>query len=119
MTDPCSRDPRLIDALRDWAWERGRTDIVLDLDLHATAWAFHRRPSRENLVAFSAVIPRGGAPVELARDTRHLALAGGGEDEVARLAAAVGRWCPHLCRRITAELREMAADADPPPDRAR
>lgn len=114
MTHPCSRDAQLIDALREWAWERGRTDIVLDLDLHATAWAFHGHPSRDNLVALSAVIPRDGAPAELARETRRLALAGGREDDFAVLRAAVGRWCPHLCLRVAAGLREMAAAGSRP-----
>ena len=46
----CPDDPEVLNRLRTWAWERGRTDVVLDLDLHAGAWAFQQTPSRANLV---------------------------------------------------------------------
>jgi hypothetical protein len=110
MTDPCLRDPGRIDALRDWAWDRGRTDIVLDLDLHASAWAFQGNPTRPNLVRLSAILPSEHASGELAATLRRIAAAGCQTDDLGCLQKALRTWCPQLCTRVTAGLQEMAAD---------
>ena len=110
MSDPCARDPRRIDALREWAWDRGRTDIVLDLDLHASAWAFRDNPTRPNLVRLSAVLPADHTGGEPAAALHRLAVAGCHADDLDCLQQALQVWCPQLCTRITAGLQEMAAD---------
>ena len=107
MTDPCARDPGRIDALRDWAWESGRTDIVLDLDLHASAWAFHDSPTRPNLVRLSAILPADHARGGLAASVRRMAVAGCQADDLHCLQQVLRAWCPELCTRITADLQEM------------
>jgi hypothetical protein len=110
MTDPCARDPGRIDALREWAWERGRTDIVLDLDLHASAWAFHDNPTQPNLARLAAILPRDHTGGEPAATLHRLAAAGCHTDDLDCLQQALQTWCPQLCTRVTADLHEMAAD---------
>jgi hypothetical protein len=110
MTDPCARDLGRIDALRDWAWERGRTDIVLDLDLHASAWAFQDNPTRPNLVRLAAILPRDHADGEQAATLRQAAVTGCRADDLGCFQEALQAWCPQLCARVTADLQEMAAD---------
>jgi hypothetical protein len=110
MTDPCARDPGRIDALREWAWERGRTDIVFDLDLHASAWAFQDNPTRPNLVRLSAVLPGDHTGGELAATLRQMAVTGCHAGDLDCLQQALRAWCPELCTRVTADLHEMAAD---------
>ena len=110
MTDPCAGDPGRIEALREWAWDRGRTDIVFDLDLHASAWAFQDSPTRPNLVRLSAILPRdhtGGEPAAL---LHRLAVTGCHADDIYRLQQALQAWCPQLCTRVLADLQEMASD---------
>ena len=113
MTDPCAPHPGRIDALRDWAWERGRTDIVLDLDLHASAWAFQDNPTRPNLARLAAILPRDHARGELAATLRRAAVTGCQAGDLGCLREALQAWCPQLCARITADLQEMAADPTP------
>jgi hypothetical protein len=110
MTDPCARDPRRIDALREWAWDRGRTDIVFDLDLHASAWAFQDNPTRPNLVRLSAILPADHTSGEPTATLHRLAVAGCHADDLDCLRQTLRTWCPQLCTRITADLQEMAAD---------
>jgi len=110
MTDPCARDPGRIDALRDWAWERGRTDIVLDLDLHASAWAFQDNPTQPNLARLSALLPRDHPDGGLAATLRQAAFTGCRAGDLDCLQQALQAWCPHLCTRVLADLQEMAAD---------
>lgn len=110
MTDPCTRDPGLIDALRDWAWDRGRTDIVFDLDLHASAWAFQDNPTRPNLVRLSTILTGDHNGGELAATLRRLAVTGCHTDDLDCLQQALRAWCPELCTRVTADLHEMATD---------
>jgi hypothetical protein len=114
MTDPCARDPARISALRDWAWERGRTDIVFDLDLHASAWAFQDNPTRPNLVRLSAILPGDHVGGELAATLRRMAVAGCQADDLGCLREALRAWCPELCTRVTAGLQEMTADRSAP-----
>lgn len=113
MTDPCVHDQGRIAALRDWAWERGRTDIVLDLDLHASAWAFHDNPTRSYLARLSAIFPSAHASGELAAALRRMAATGCQADDLRCLQTALHAWCPELCTRVTADIREMAADRIP------
>src|SRR5215813_13235981 len=103
MTDPCARDPGRIDALREWAWQRGRTDVVFDLDLHASAWSFRHNPTRPNLVRLSAVLPGDHTRGKLAATLRRA-------NDLDCLQEAVQAWCPELCARVTDHLKEMAAD---------
>jgi hypothetical protein len=110
MTDPCARDPGRIDALRNWAWDKGRTDIVFDLDLHASAWAFLDNPTRPNLVRLSAVLPRDHPGGEPAATLHRMAVTGCHTDDLDCLQQALQAWCPELCARLTADLQEMAAD---------
>jgi hypothetical protein len=113
MTDPCARHPGRIDALRDWAWERGRTDIVLDLDLHASAWAFQDNPTQPNLARLAAVLPRDHGGGEQAAILRRAAVTGCRASDLGCLQEALQAWCPQLCARITTDLQEMAADPTP------
>jgi hypothetical protein len=113
MTDPCLRDPGRIDALRDWAWQRGRTDIVLDLDLHASAWAFQDDPTRPNLARLAAILPRDHDGSELAAIVHRAAVTGCRAGDRDCLQKALQAWYPQLCARITADLQEMAADPSP------
>ena len=113
MTDPCARHPDRVDALRDWAWERGRTDIVLDLDLHARAWAFQDDPTQPNLARLAAILPQDHPGGELAAILRRAAVAGCRAGDLGCLQKVLQPWCPQLCARITADLQEMAADATP------
>ena len=110
MTDPCARDPGRIDALRDWAWDRGRTDIVLDLDLHSSAWAFQDNPTRPNLARLSAMLPRDHVGREPAATLRQMAVTGCHANDLNCLQEALRAWCPDLCARVTADLQEMATD---------
>jgi hypothetical protein len=110
MTDPCARDPGRIDALRDWAWERGRTDIVLDLDLHASAWAFQNNPTQPHLARLAALLPRDHADGGLAATLRQAAVTGCQAGDLDCLQQALHAWCPQLCTRVLADLQEMATD---------
>jgi hypothetical protein len=113
MTDPCARHAARIDALRDWAWDRGRTDIVLDLDLHASAWAFQDKPTRPNLVRLSAILHGDHAGGELPATLRRMAVTGCQADDLRCLHEALRAWSPELCLRVIAGLQEMAADHTP------
>jgi len=110
MTDPCARDLGRIDALREWAWQRGRTDVVFDLDLHASAWSFRHNPTRPNLVRLSAVLPGDHTRGKLAATLRQMAATGCRANDLDCLQEAVQAWCPELCARVTDHLKEMAAD---------
>ena len=109
MTDPCARDPGRIDELREWAWQRGRTDVVFDLDLHASVWAFQDNPTRPNLARLSATLPSNHAD-ELTVTLRRMAVTGCQPGDLGRLQEAVQAWCLRLCTRVTDDLQEMAAD---------
>jgi hypothetical protein len=106
----CPGDPGLLDRLRTWAWERGRTDVVLDLDLHAGAWAFQQSPSRANLVRLAAVLPSGGLGAGLEKEIRHLVGAGADDLHAKTLQQSLSTWSAHLCQRLADDLNEMAAE---------
>src|ERR1043166_7788886 len=113
MTDPCLRDPGRIDDLRDWAWQRGCTDIVLDLDLHASAWAFQDDPTRPNLARLAAILPRDHDGSELAAIVHRAAVTGCRAGDLDCLQQALHALCPQPCPRLPADLRVMAADPSP------
>ena len=106
----CPDDPDLLNRLRTWAWERGRTDVVLDLDLHAGAWAFQQTPSRANLVRLAAVLPNGGLGAGLEHEIRHLVGAGSCDLHTKTLQQSLGNWSAKLCQRLVADLGEMAVE---------
>jgi hypothetical protein len=107
----CPGDPDLLNRLRTWAWERGRTDVVLDLDLHAGAWAFQQSPSRANLVRLAAVLPCGGLGAELEIQIRHLVGAGSDDLDARTLRQSLGTWSTQLCQRLADDLSEMATES--------
>jgi hypothetical protein len=107
----CPADPAQLDRLRTWAWEHGRTDVILHLDLHAGAWAFQLSPSRANLVRLAAVLPPGGLGVGLEKEIRHLAGAGCSGLLVETLRESLGSWSTQLCQRLIADLGEMAVES--------
>jgi hypothetical protein len=106
----CPNDPALLDRLRTWAWEHGRTDVVQDLDLHAGAWAFQETPSRANLVRLAAVLPTGGLGADLEKEVRHLVGAGSDELHARTLQQALGTWSIRLCQRLADDLSVMATE---------
>jgi hypothetical protein len=106
----CPGDPDLLNLLRTWAWERGRTDVVGDLDLHAGAWAFQQAPSRANLVRLAAVLPTGGVGAELETEIRHLVGAGSDDLHARTLQQSLGTWSVQLCQRLADDLNEMATE---------
>jgi hypothetical protein len=108
--DACPADPALLDRLRTWAWERGRTDVILDLDLHAGAWAFQLSPTRANLVRLAAVLPSGGLGTDLEKEIRHLVGAGSSDLNTKTLQQALGNWSARLCQRLAADLGEITAE---------
>ena len=108
--DACRADPALLDRLRTWAWERGRTDVVGDLDLHAGAWAFQVNPTRANLVRLAAVLPSGGLGADLELQIRHLVGAGCSDLHTKTLQRSLRTWSERLCQRLSADLSEMTVE---------
>src|SRR5215472_7456794 len=108
--DACPADPASLDRLRTWAWERGRTDVILDLDLHAGAWAFQQTPSRANLVRLAAVLPSGGLGADLEKEIRHLVGAGSNDLNAKTLQQSLGTWSAQLCQRLASDLTEMVKE---------
>jgi hypothetical protein len=108
--DACPADAALLDRLRTWAWERGRTDVILDLDLHAGAWAFQLSPTRANLVRLAAVLPSGGLGADLEQEIRHLVGAGSSDLHTQTLQKALGNWSARLCQRLADDLAEMTVE---------
>jgi hypothetical protein len=108
--DACPADAALLDRLRTWAWERGRTDVIGDLDLHAGAWAFQLNPTRANLVRLAAVLPSGGLGADLEKEIRHLVGAGSSDLHTKTLQQSLGNWSARLCQRLAADLSEMMAE---------
>jgi hypothetical protein len=106
----CPNDPELLDLLRTWAWEHGRTDVVQDLDLHAGAWAFQETSSRANLVRLAAVLPTGGLGADQEMEIRHLVGAGSDDVHARTLQQALGAWSIELCQRLADDLNEMATE---------
>ncbi len=93
-------------ALREWAWERGRTDLVLTLDLHSRGWAFQADPSPGNLRRLAAIIPPRG---RLEARLRRVATTGGSPREAIELSCALRGWCESSCALVDAALGEMRA----------
>jgi hypothetical protein len=86
------------------------TDVILDLGLHAGAWAFQQTPSRANLVRLAAVLPNGGLGADLEHEIRHLVGAGSSDLRAKTLQQSLGNWSAKLCQRLSADLSEMAMD---------
>ncbi|HUZ19339.1 MAG TPA: hypothetical protein VMU75_02070 [Acidimicrobiales bacterium] len=103
-------DAAALARLRDWAWERGRTDIVLDLDLHAAIQEFRCSPRWLNLVHLATVLPSGTGPAPV-EEIRHLAAHGADDAACAALAAGLEPWSHSVRQRLAADLSEMAADS--------
>jgi len=108
--DACPADAAQLDRLRTWAWERGRTDVIGDLDLHAGAWAFQLNPTRANLVRLAAVLPSGGLGADLETEIRHLVGAGSSDLHTKTLQQSLGNWSARLCQRLAADMTEMTAE---------
>ncbi|HEV2376702.1 MAG TPA: hypothetical protein VGS19_31575 [Streptosporangiaceae bacterium] len=106
----CADDPVLLERLRTWAWDRGRTDVILDLDLHACAWEFQRCCSRQTLVRLAAVLPGGALADGLEHEVRRYVDSGQSHMDVAALHRSLWDWCTQLCQRLAADLSEMAAE---------
>lgn len=109
MIEPCPHDPATLATLREWAWTRGRTDIVLTLDLHARVWAFRLEPTRAHLRELESIAP---SDHELRGRLHELAIAGATPPKTVTLSVALGRWCESSCRDIEAALEEMRASRD-------
>lgn len=50
-------DPTTLAELREWAWARGRTDVVGRLDTHAAALRYVAAPSALNLLRLKELMP--------------------------------------------------------------
>ncbi|MHB1584255.1 MAG: hypothetical protein ACYCU7_06370 [Acidimicrobiales bacterium] len=103
----CPHDDDELDALRRWAWARGRTDVVKDLDLHASAWSFLEEPDRSRLLRLAAVLPTGDAGRQVEGRVLRLVEGVAPTAEMHRLRADLVDWCQRLCGRIAADLGEM------------
>jgi len=99
--------PSDLDGLRTWAWERGRTDIVLDLDLHEAAWGFHRTGDRAQLARLSELLVPHPARSPLDAEIHRLAAGGPDPGDRHALRAALLPWCGDLCTRVAADLDEV------------
>lgn len=108
--EPCPHDAGYLSDLRSWAWSRGRTDVVLDLDLHDSAWTFHVEPSRANLVRLAAVLPSGKLDATIERHIRQLVAQGAGQPELTEVKSALRAWCDRLCLAVAADFSESVAD---------
>lgn len=106
----CNHDGGRLEALRTWAWVHGRTDIVRDLDLHASAWAFLASPDRTTLTRLAAVLPTGDAGYAINQMVSQLIDAARPSPELRLLQGELGGWCDRLCVRVTAGMGEMESD---------
>ena len=112
LFNSCSHDTAHLAALRDRAWAKSRTDIVLDLDLHDSLWAFQQRPDWVNLVKLAALLPAGDVDESLTGRISRLATAGPAGYDLSELREPLYPWCRHLCRRITADLEDISLRPD-------
>jgi len=103
----CPHDDDELGALRRWAWARGRTDVVKDLDLHASAWSFLATPDRSHLLRLAAVLPTGDAGRLIEARVDRLVDGMAPTVELQRLRGDLLDWCDRLCERIVADLGEM------------
>jgi hypothetical protein len=101
------------DALRVWAWDRGRTDIIWDLDLHAAAWAAWDAPTCDNLARLAALLPIRELDDRLRANVERFTTPG----DVTRSEhpAWLKRWCQDLCVAVETDLAEMATGRRPDP----
>lgn len=106
----CTHRPVDLAALRAWAWDRGRTDVVLHLDVHAAAWSAHLDPSWAKVARLVAVLPKGMAEPGFGARLHDLALSGVRGPGWDGVRPALGQWCEARCAVLSADLAEMAAD---------
>jgi hypothetical protein len=86
-----------LEALREWAWARGRTDVVLRLDVHELGWHFISSRRHDDLECFAELIPRLSADTGLTEQVTRLALAGGSPAEMTTLSWCIEPWLRPLC----------------------
>jgi hypothetical protein len=113
LSESCSHDPAQLAALRDRAWAGGRTDIVLDLDLHDSLWAFDARSDRAHLVRLAALLPAGHLDHSLTERICRLASTGSAGLDLDDLRPALRPWCRCLCGRISVHLSAGPLPLDP------
>jgi hypothetical protein len=94
-------------ALREWAWARGRTDIVLDLDVHDSVEAFLEHPSWARLVHVDVVVPSGFLPQPLRERVRELAVRGTPYTNCTEVREPLADWFRLRSHRLAAAMREM------------
>jgi hypothetical protein len=110
----CPQARSRLDALRVWAWDRGRTDIIWDLDLHAQAWAVWEAPTRDNLTRLAALLPVREVDDRLRANLEQLTTCGA--DAVrSDYPAWFERWYRDLCSAVQTHLAEMTTGRRPQP----
>ncbi len=102
----CTHLDAELEALRDWAWDRGRTDVVLALDQHARGWRLIGEQTRENVVALASITSPEGA---LGRRLHRIATGGSGVGEPLHAASELAAWCHERCLLLDGALEEMRA----------
>ena len=112
LFNSCSHDAAYLAALRDRAWAKSRTDIVLDLDLHDSLWAFQQCPDWANLVKLAALLPAGHVDESLTGRISRLATAGPAGYDLSELRGPLYPWCRNLCDRISADLENISLRPD-------
>ncbi len=113
--DLCPHDASRLAPLRRWAWDRGRTDVVWDLDLHAAAWAFQSRPEWRSLVHLAHVLPppvvegAGSVAADALAELRRVAATGPAGADLEALRVTLTPWSQALCLKVAADAAEMSA----------
>lgn len=102
-------DEASLRALREWAWERGRTDVVGRLDTHAAALGFLDRPSMLQLVRLGELLPLRERAEQVEPAVHRLAEGEAGADSFAAVTRQLAPWFAMLCRQLVADLDEMGS----------
>jgi hypothetical protein len=114
VSDLCRCDASRLDALRSWAWDRGRTDVVLVLDLHSRARALLEQQTRHRAIRLAEMLPGGGSPADLGAYLDAWAVTGRIPADHPRLVRMLSRWLEQLCLAVDEGLGEMAAHDQEP-----
>jgi hypothetical protein len=93
-----------LETLRGWAWARGRTDVILLLDVHEFGWDFTSFQRHGDLGCFAELIPRLSTDIELTEQVTRLALAGGSSAEITTLSQRIEPWLRQLCVQLADRL---------------
>lgn len=93
-----------LEELRDWAWARGRTDVVLLLDVHEGGWNFARFRSHADLACFAELVPGLWTDLELTQQVTRLALGGGSPAEMNALSQRIEPRLRRLCTQLADHL---------------